>query len=78
MAGIGFVEPMVEGLKRAGRNLTRESFIKAMETIKDFKGIMGRVSYGPNERQGQREIFLARTDDSGVKVTQLTPWTTVK
>ncbi len=78
MAGIGFVEPMVEGLQRAGRDLTRESFIQAMETLKDYKGVMGRISFGPGERQGQREIFLARTDDSGTKVTQLTPWTEVK
>lgn len=78
MAGIGFVEPMVEGLRRAGRNLTREGFIKAMETLKDFKGVMGRISFGPNERQGQREIFLARTDDTGTKVTPLTAWAEVK
>jgi len=78
MAGIGFVEPMVEGLQRAGRNLTRESFIKAMETVKNYKGIMGHVNFGPGERQGQREIFLARTDDTGTKVTQLTPWAEVK
>ncbi len=78
MAGIGFVEPLVEGLQRAGRDLTRESFIKAMESIKGYKGVMGRVTFGPGERQGQREIFLARTDDTGTKVTQLTPWAEVK
>lgn len=78
MAGIGFVEPMVEGLRRAGRDLTRESFIQAMETLKDYKGVMGHVSFGPGERQGQREIFLARTDDSGTRVTRLTPWTVVE
>lgn len=78
MAGIGFVEPLVEGLQRAGRNLTRESLIQAMETIKNYKGIMGRVSFGPGERQGQREVFLARTDDTGTKVTQLTPWMEAK
>lgn len=78
MAGIGFVEPMVEGLRRAGRNLTRESFIAAMESIRGYKGLMGKVSFGPGERQGQREIFLARTDDTGVKVVQLTPWAEVK
>lgn len=74
LAGIGFVEPMVEGLRRAGRDLTRESFITAMEGLKDYKGIMGRVSFGPNERQGQREVFLAKTDETGNAVTQLTGW----
>lgn len=78
MAGIGFVEPMVEGLRRAGRNLTRESFITAMESIRGYKGIMGEINFAPGQRQGQRAVFLARTDDSGVKVTQLTPWTEVK
>lgn len=75
MAGIGFVEPLVEGLRRAGRDLTRESFIAAMETLENYKGVMGRITFGPGERQGQREIFLARTDESGVNVTRLTPWT---
>ncbi len=78
MAGIGFVEPMVEGLRRAGRNLTRESFVAAMESIRGYKGIMGEINFGPGQRQGQRAVFLARTDDSGVKVTQITQWTEVK
>lgn len=78
MAGIGFVEPMVEGLRRAGRDLSREKFVEAMESIKDFKGVLGNVSFGPGIRQGQHAIFLAKTDDSGTKVTQLTSWTEVK
>lgn len=77
MAGIGFVEPMVEGLKRAGRDLTREKFVEAMESIREFKGVMGSISFGPGVRQGQRAVFLARTDDAG-KVTQLTEWTEFK
>jgi ABC-type branched-subunit amino acid transport system substrate-binding protein len=78
-AGIGFVEPMVEGLKRAGRDLTRERFVQAMETIRDFKGIFGRVSYDrfePNDllcRQGQNEVFLSQCLDEG-KAKQLTDW----
>lgn len=74
MAGIGFVEPMVEGLRRAGRDLTRENFVKAMESLKDYKGVFGKVSFGPGQRQGQRQIFIAKTDENG-KVSQLTDWT---
>lgn len=73
MAGIGFVEPMVEGLKLAGRDLTRESFVAAMEKVKKFKGVMGEISFGPDVRQGQRAIFLAKTNESGA-VVQLTDW----
>ena len=46
-AGFGFVEPMVEGLRRAGKDLTVDSFVKAMESLKDFQGIMGKISFGP-------------------------------
>ncbi|MBM3565448.1 MAG: ABC transporter substrate-binding protein [Alphaproteobacteria bacterium] len=74
LAGIGFVEPMVEGLRRSGRNLTREKFISSMETIKDYRGIMGKISFGPGQRQGQREIFLAQTDATGLKSKRLTDW----
>jgi ABC-type branched-subunit amino acid transport system substrate-binding protein len=78
-AGIGFVEPMVEGLKRSGRDLTRERFVKEMEGIKDFKGIFGKIDYSPYEpsdvycRQGQKEVFLSQCVEGGAS-KQLTDW----
>ena len=63
-AGILFVEPMIEGLKAAGRDLTREKFINAMENIKGFKGIGPEVNFSPYKkgdiysRQGTSETFL--------------------
>jgi ABC-type branched-subunit amino acid transport system substrate-binding protein len=78
-AGIGFVEPMVEGLKRCGKDLTRERFVKEMEGIKNFKGIFGRIDYSAFEpsdvysRQGQKEVFLSQCLDDG-KSKILTDW----
>jgi len=78
-AGIGFVEPMVEGLKRCGKDLTRERFVKEMEGIKNFKGIFGRIDYSAFEpsdvysRQGQKEVFLAQCLADG-KSKILTDW----
>lgn len=78
-AGFGFVEPMVEGLRRTGRNLTRPNFVKAMETIQGFKGVFGRIDYGPFNpkdmhcRQGQKELFLTRCLKGG-KAQKLTGW----
>jgi len=78
-AGIGFVEPMVEGLKRCGKDLTRERFVKEMEGIKNFKGIFGRIDYSAFEpsdvysRQGQKEVFLSQCME-GAKSKQLTEW----
>jgi len=79
-AGFGFVEPAVEALKRCGKDVTRERFVKEMEGLKNFKGILGKVNYKPfNEkdpwsRQGTNEVFLVQcTDTGGYK--QLTEWT---
>jgi ABC-type branched-subunit amino acid transport system substrate-binding protein len=78
-AGFGFVEPMVEGLKRCGKDLTRERFVKEMEGIRNFKGIFGRIDYSAFEpsdvysRQGQKEVFLAQCLADG-KSKILTDW----
>jgi hypothetical protein len=74
-AGIIFVEPMVEGLIRCGRDLTAENFVKAMESLKNFQGIGPKISYGPNKRQGTREVFLAKCVD-GAKAERLSDWMT--
>ena len=78
-AGFGFVEPMVEGLKRCGKDLTRERFVKEMEGIKNFKGVFGRIDYSAFEpsdvysRQGQKEVFLSQCM-ADAKSKQLTEW----
>ncbi|MFC1885010.1 ABC transporter substrate-binding protein [Thermodesulfobacteriota bacterium] len=74
-AGITFVEPMVEGLKKAGRNLTAESFVKAMESIKNFQGTGPKITYGPNIRQGARSMFMAQCIEGG-KTKILSDWVT--
>jgi branched-chain amino acid transport system substrate-binding protein len=61
LAGWGFAEPMIEGLKRAGPNLDRASFIKAMEGIKDWKGsLFNNISFSPTDRQGNNSVFLVK------------------
>jgi ABC-type branched-subunit amino acid transport system substrate-binding protein len=78
-AGFGFVEPMVEGLKRCGKDLTRERFVKEMEGLKNFRGIFGRIDYSAFEpsdaycRQGQKSVFLAQCLEDG-KSKILTDW----
>lgn len=49
---------MVEGLRRAGRSLTRDGFIQAMETLQDHDVGGFRVSYGPGKRSGSRFVDL--------------------
>jgi branched-chain amino acid transport system substrate-binding protein len=61
-AGFLFAEPLVEGLRRAGRDLTRDSFIEAMETLKDFQGISGPITFTKDQRQGLRSVFLSKCE----------------
>jgi ABC-type branched-subunit amino acid transport system substrate-binding protein len=63
----GFVNAkvLVEGLRRAGRNLTREGFVRALESMQrvDFGGLM--VTYGPNDHSGSEFIELTMIGKDG-------------
>jgi branched-chain amino acid transport system substrate-binding protein len=73
-AGIIFAEPFVEGLRRAGRNLTPETWVKAMETLKDFQGIGPPVTYtNPMDRQGGKHVFYGKVKPDG-NIERLTDW----
>jgi branched-chain amino acid transport system substrate-binding protein len=72
-AGIIFAEPFVEGLRRAGRNLTTESWIKAEESLKDFQGIGPPITYSATERQGGKHVFYGKVKPDG-NIQRLTDW----
>lgn len=82
-AGFTFVEPMIEGLKRCGRDLTRERFVKKMELIRNFQGTSGVINFGffdPNDpmcRLGINQVFLVKCLEGG-KAERLTDWVTIK
>lgn len=65
---------VVEGLERAGRDLTRDAFIDAMESIRDWDsgGIMPPVSFSKNDHHAQTAGFICRLDDG--HFTALTDW----
>jgi len=76
-AGIIFAEPFFEGLRRAGRNLTTESWIKAEESLKDWQGIGPPITYGPPKtpmvRQGGKHVFYGKVKPDG-NIQRLTDW----
>ena len=52
------------GLQRAGRDLTVDSFITAMESIHDYKDIFGaELSFGPERHHGSTRSFLTVVKD---------------
>ena len=52
---------LVEGLERAGRNLTRESFLDAINSMDDFRvGPQVRLSFSPRDHQGMETIYFTK------------------
>lgn len=56
---------LVEGLRRAGRNLNTQSFIKAIEEVGDisFGGFV--ANYSPQSHKGSTYVALAIIDSVG-------------
>jgi branched-chain amino acid transport system substrate-binding protein len=71
--GYGVGAMFVEALKRAGKDLTREKLIKALETFKDYdNGCLPPQTFGPDNRICSKKSYFARAKDG--KLIQLTDW----
>ena len=61
-AQIGYTgaQIVVQALKNAGHDLTADSFVSGMESIKDYHDIFGSpaFSFSPTKHQGSNESFL--------------------
>jgi ABC-type branched-subunit amino acid transport system substrate-binding protein len=72
VAGVAFIEPFLVGLRRAGPNLTRDSFVTAMEGLRSWDGAVIRgVTFGPERRQGLSTIYLVKSENG--RYARLTP-----
>ncbi|HET6182696.1 MAG TPA: ABC transporter substrate-binding protein [Acetobacteraceae bacterium] len=56
---------VVQALKNAGPNLTTDSFVKGMESIKDYHDIFGSpaFTFGPDKHLGSNQSFLCVVKD---------------
>ena len=58
--GVSVAEIALEALKRAGRDLTVDSLVTAMESLHTFTDIYGNTySFGPMQHHGSTKAFLA-------------------
>ena len=76
-AGIMFAEPFFEGVRRAGKNLTPDTWVSAMETLKGWQGIGPPITYSkpktPMDRQGGRHVFYGKVKPDAT-IQRLTDW----
>lgn len=67
----GFVNAMVliEALRRAGRDISRESFIRALESIKEhYVGIGAVINFGPRDHQGMDDVYLTQVKNGQLQL----------
>jgi len=62
MWGIASAEVIVEALRRAGPNLTRENFIAALEQLRDFETSVfpGKIAFSANDHDGNKNGLFVR------------------
>ena len=72
--GYTFGRLVVEGVTRAGRDLTRERFVDAMESIAgwDSGGVMPNVSFSKTNHHAQRAGFICEMQKG--RLVALTDW----
>ncbi len=66
MAVLAAAAVLVEGLRRAGRDLSRERFVQSLESLSNYDpgGFAPPVSFGPDRRTGARGGYVVAVERS--------------
>lgn len=74
-AGVSFIEPFLEGLRRAGPTLTKDRLVEAMEGIRNWDGeVIRGVTFSKESRQGINRLFMVKAERGQYR--KLTDWYT--
>jgi ABC-type branched-subunit amino acid transport system substrate-binding protein len=66
---------LVEGLKRTGKDLSREKLLRSLEKIYEFQtGLTPRITYGPNRRIGSLGAHIVTVDLENKDFTPVGKW----
>lgn len=69
---------LIEGLKRAGKDLSRERLIQVFEGFHDFKtGLTPPITWGPNRRIGAMGAYVVRVDLKGKQFVPASGWVSI-
>ncbi|MCJ7618272.1 MAG: ABC transporter substrate-binding protein [Desulfobacterales bacterium] len=67
----GFINAkiLIEALRRAGRDISRESFIRALESIREhYVGIGASINFGPLDHQGMDDVYLTQVKNGQLQL----------
>ena len=63
LSALAAAEILIEGLKRSGRDVTRERLVEQLETLRSFEtGYAPPVTYTAGRRLGARGAYIVRID----------------
>ena len=66
---------MVEGLKRTGKDLSREKLMRSLEKLYEFQtGLTPLITYGPNRRIGARGAHIVSVDIENKNFAPVGKW----
>ncbi|HEY6329322.1 MAG TPA: ABC transporter substrate-binding protein [Blastocatellia bacterium] len=66
---------LVEGLRRAGRDVSREKLIEALEGLYEYQtGVTRPITYGPNRRIGAMGAYVVQVDLKDKRLAPASPW----
>lgn len=74
IAGILFSEPLVETLKRVGRDLSTEACIRELNSFNEWKGLGAKITWTKNCHQGTDSIQIQKCGPGGSYIL-LQDWT---
>ncbi len=74
MAAFTGAKLLEEGLRLAGRDLTRKAAIRGLEEVQFNTGIFGVISYKPGNHTGDTGVFLVRPDEASGNFVPVTKW----
>jgi ABC-type branched-subunit amino acid transport system substrate-binding protein len=70
---------LVEGIKRSGKDLTREKLIQSLESLSNYStGLAPLVTYGPNRRVGAQGAYVIKVDLVNKTLAPASGWNDVK
>ncbi len=73
-AGIMFTEPLMDALKRVGKNLSVEATVNALNSTKNFQGIGPKITWSAAQHQGTDSVQIWKCGPNG-SINMLQDWT---
>jgi branched-chain amino acid transport system substrate-binding protein len=73
-AGILFADPILEALKKAGRNISTEAVLKALNSIRNYQTIGPKINWSEKQHQGSDSVVIQKCGPSGSYI-ELQGWT---